>query len=764
MSWGQVFAGQGVALGAAEPARPQTCGLRGSLGRRTCIGGAANASDLPPASTDGPLLLSTSASAATAAAIAAVGALVVLITNRRRRQQMRRRHFGLAFRGSDDLRGRVARCCFNDGLDVEHTPAVVDNDAEASVSSLSRPQLGDGFRDLKVLSPSDLSVFMESPFVAWMNRLERECPDDPRCLEVGEDPVGWVFALRGEGVEERLLAWFYREHPDWTIVSLDVELTKLRNKARQLRDAQGGGSSSSSSGRKKINPKSGRDLVDNSWRMEAMELTLDAIERANVVFQAPVYDPSLGLFGICDFIVRRPGKDGRDEVIVWDTKLALNPKVTHICQLTAYAEALNRRFQARAEGRAKLAVTTLGLVLGEQAAERGYAVEFRPQEARSSFLALWARLRAFHSAWDPAGEPPDPAQFPKAAHAQWISYAMKIMEDADDLRSVAGMRKTCRDRMVAQGVHTMSEFVGLPKSKLAALAEEINSKEEVLEKLHFQAGLQAKTKATGKICTRVVPGARWAMRALPKDNPGDVFFDLEGMPLPPPRFGQEYLLGAMTRDKVYKDWWSFSLEQERDAFCSFTEWLAERRKQYPGMHVYHYAPYERSAIFRETLKYPDEAWAQQLERFVEEGVLVDLFKILKNSLGVGLSGYGLKKMELLFRGARDTAVSGAQDSLRVYQAWLDDPKGFDCQSDERLESIRIYNEDDCLSTMLLLKWMRKRLKGATPSKEQSEREELLTQLAQAEYLEHERKDKKKLTPEEKMVKALKKLQNMVAKL
>jgi len=66
--------------------------------------------------------------------------------------------------------------------------------------------------------------------------------------------------------------------------------------------------------------------------------------------------------------------------------------------------------------------------------------------------------------------------------------------------------------------------------------------------------------------------------------------------------------------------------------------------------------------------------------------------------------------------------------------------------------------------MLLLKWMRKRLKGATPSKEHSEREELLTQLAQAEYLEHERKDKKKLTPEEKMVKALKKLQNMVAKL
>ena len=46
----------------------------------------------------------------------------------------------------------------------------------------------------------------------------------------------------------------------------------------------------------------------------------------------------------------------------------------------------------------------------------------------------------------------------------------------------------------------------------------------------------------------------------------------------------------------YAALWARDRDGERDVFERFVDWLVERRRRYPGLHVYHYAAYERTAL------------------------------------------------------------------------------------------------------------------------------------------------------------------------
>ena len=43
---------------------------------------------------------------------------------------------------------------------------------------------------------------------------------------------------------------------------------------------------------------------------------------------------------------------------------------------------------------------------------------------------------------------------------------------------------------------------------------------------------------------------------------------------------------------VYREVWAHSLEDEKAAFCFLMDLVAERRRRWPEMHVYHYGGYE----------------------------------------------------------------------------------------------------------------------------------------------------------------------------
>src|SRR6202044_3896848 len=78
---------------------------------------------------------------------------------------------------------------------------------------------------------------------------------------------------------------------------------------------------------------------------------------------------------------------------------------------------------------------------------------------------------------------------------------------------------------------------------------------------------------------------------MPQPATGDVFFDIEGDPLFEPGRGLEYLFGFwMPGEKPeYLAIWGRDRVQEKRAFEEVVDYLIDRRKQYPTMHVYHYA-------------------------------------------------------------------------------------------------------------------------------------------------------------------------------
>ena len=93
---------------------------------------------------------------------------------------------------------------------------------------------------------------------------------------------------------------------------------------------------------------------------------------------------------------------------------------------------------------------------------------------------------------------------------------------------------------------------------------------------------------------------------LPEPSPRDLFLDLEGDPFAG-EGGREYLFGIVSLgeggEPVYRAFWAQTEQEERAAFDSIMSLIMEAWDSDPGMHVYHYAPYEPSAFKRLSCRY-----------------------------------------------------------------------------------------------------------------------------------------------------------------
>ena len=96
-----------------------------------------------------------------------------------------------------------------------------------------------------------------------------------------------------------------------------------------------------------------------------------------------------------------------------------------------------------------------------------------------------------------------------------------------------------------------------------------------------------------------------APSALPAPDPGDIFFDFEGDPLWEENgsgdWGLEYLFGVVeARQRSRRSGRSGRTTAGRSGrrSRSSSTYVAARRAAHPRMHIYHYAPYERTALLR----------------------------------------------------------------------------------------------------------------------------------------------------------------------
>ena len=128
--------------------------------------------------------------------------------------------------------------------------------------------------------------------------------------------------------------------------------------------------------------------------------------------------------------------------------------------------------------------------------------------------------------------------------------------------------------------------------------------------------------------------------------------------------------------------------------------VAERRRRWPEMHVYHYGGYESGALKR--LMGRHAVREDDLDVLLRGRVLVDLYSVLRQGVRVSDESYSLKKIEKLYMPAREGPVTHPGFALVSYEEWLETGRA------SILRDIAAYNRDDCLSVWKLRAWLEER--------------------------------------------------------
>src|SRR5699024_2390194 len=398
-----------------------------------------------------------------------------------------------------------------------------------------------------VYSASDLTLAQDCEF-ALLSRLDEKLGRRPR-LEVS-DPMRERAARLGEEHEARVLAE-YRERFGAGVVEIEVP----------------------------------RRYDEPSLREHA-DRTLAAISGgADVVFQAGFFD---GRFhGRSDFLLREVTPQGQVSYAVVDTKLARTVKPAAVLQLAAYAD------QLRSQGVPVSSSTRVHLGDGT----------ISEQETGSS-IAVYREHRAHVQALLDAHQASDePVAWGDNRYTACLrcDYCAEAIEAARDVQLVWGKRAPQRNLLRAAGLHTVRDLAEaqrpVPKVRPA-----------MWRKLQAQARLQLRQEAAEQageephVFSEVYSDA--GLDALPEPDAGDVFFDFEGDPLwvdeDRSTWGLEYLFGLIEGDgsHEYVTFWAHDRAQENQALVDFLAYIGRRRSAHPGMHIYHYAPYETAALRR----------------------------------------------------------------------------------------------------------------------------------------------------------------------
>jgi predicted RecB family nuclease len=420
---------------------------------------------------------------------------------------------------------------------------------------------------------------------------------------------------------------------------------------------------------------------------------------AEVIYQAAFDDD--GWVGYADFVEQQP--DGLYEVA--DTKLARTSKPTHLLQLAFYSEQIGRIQGPMPE--------RMHVVLGTR--ERA---SYRVRD----FDAYFRRVRQRFLQW--VAEPPKTYPLPVAhcAVCDWLERCTKQWRDDDHLSLVANMRRRWIEKLEAAQVTTLE---GLATAD-AELQTELRP--EIFERLRRQAELQHKHRITGEHLFELLPLVEGrGLELLPRPSEGDVFFDIEGDPFYEADRGLEYLFGVVA-DREFQAFWAHDRAEERVAFEQLVEFLTERLARFPDMHVYHYAHYEPTALKR--LMGELGTREDEVDDLLRREVFVDLYRVVAESLRISYERYGLKQVERFFMPARTEDVAAGDESILVFEQWLESG------DDELLRAIERYNEFDCRATLALRDWLLERRDEAgvtrwkeppVPRERTEEQEEAITE-------------------------------------
>jgi uncharacterized protein len=421
--------------------------------------------------------------------------------------------------------------------------------------------------------------------------------------------------------------------------------------------------------------------IESRDTQSAAEATRRAMEeRAPVIYQACFRSPEF--VGYVDFLRRVdiPSTLGDYSYEVVDTKLARSPKAKFIIQLCLYSDLL-------AETQEQLP-RRVHLVLGDRTEESFRLADYYHyyRQVRTRFLEHVRRK----------GETTYPQPSQRCDLCHWRELCKERWVADDHLTQVANITKIQIEKLNANGVETLAQFAALD-----AETQVPGMHAATLERLRRQATLQVAKRESDNDLHELLetdPGELRGFRRLPRPDPGDLFFDMEGDPLEDD--GLEYLFGVYYHDgnqPCFKDFWAHDRAEERQAFEEFMAFVMERLAQYPHMHIYHYAAYEETALKR--LMSLHGTCEAEVDHLLRTERLVDLYKVVREGLLVSEPSYSIKNLETFYMEKREGEVTDAGASIIYYEHWKE------TRNPEFLKQIRDYNEFDCRSTYLLREWL-----------------------------------------------------------
>ena len=418
-------------------------------------------------------------------------------------------------------------------------------------------------------------------------------------------------------------------------------------------------------------------------RAQREQETVQAMQSGvDVVYQGTFYDGAWG--GQADFLLRvdRPSALGSWSYDIADTKLARKLKVPALLQMATYAERLAVLQGVQPD---KLYVVTGD---GQERAWRLVDVAAFARRAR-------ARLRVA------VEQRPETSPVPRAhcGQCRWIERCDRQWRDEDDLSLVAFMRGDHREVLRENGIRTLAQLGGLTAADLPKQISMVTR-----ERLVHQASLQLWERQHRAVRYDLLdPAHRKGLLRLPSPDDGDLYLDFEGDPYAEGGAGREYLAGLGDVDRGFTPIWAHSHDQERELTIELVDRLLARWEAHPQMHIYHYAPYETTALKRLVGRHGVRE--AQLDQLLRGERFIDLYAVVRQGLRISKSSYSIKKLEAFYWGqirGHNPDVADAMSSVIAYEKWTVEP------DDVTLPQIEAYNRDDVLSTLDLHRWLEQR--------------------------------------------------------
>lgn len=407
----------------------------------------------------------------------------------------------------------------------------------------------------------------------------------------------------------------------------------------------------------------------------AMESGVDIIYQARL-FESDEWN------GWADFLIKvqKESRFGNWSYEVMDTKLASETRAGTILQIGLYSEAIAKIQQTCPE------------YMHVKTPESSH--KYRVDEYSAYIRLVKNRLKEAISISEDTY--PDPVSHCDICN--WWERCNAQRRSDDHLSFVAGLGTGQTKELKLQGVNTLENLAALPLPLPFVPAK---GSIQTYNKLREQARVQHQGRIENRSIYELldlVPETGFFK--LPEPSSNDIYLDLEGDPMVDPS-GLEYLIGWVHQGK-YQSIWAQNQEEEKAAFESFIDFAHTLKSKDPSLHIYHYAPYEPVAFKRLMGKYATRE--DEMDSFLRSGTFIDLYGIIRQAVRASVEKYSIKDLEKFYGYHREMDLRELSGFKADFEYLLESGMSQEA-SEEMIQAIQLYNQDDCISTQKLHEWL-----------------------------------------------------------